>query len=106
MFGRLFPSRLREGLGEGLLAAPVRSRPSPGPSRKREGSWLATLLLALLLAVPAFADTLVVNVNGITLDERGRPQRFSALRFGPDGKVKALYQAKDKRPKTEYQIDG
>jgi predicted amidohydrolase YtcJ len=63
-------------------------------------------VLALLIASPAFADTLVVNVNGITLDERGQPRRFSALRFGPDGKVKALYQAKDKRPKTEYQIDG
>jgi len=67
---------------------------------------LAALLLACLAALPARADTLVVNVNGITLDERGQPQRFTALRFGADGKVKALYQAKDKRPKTEYQIDG
>jgi len=63
-------------------------------------------LLALCAALPAHADTLVVNVNGVTLDEQGRPQRFAALRFGPDGKVKQLYQARDKRPKTEYQIDG
>jgi predicted amidohydrolase YtcJ len=49
---------------------------------------------------------MVVNVDGITLDERGQPRRFSALQFTPEGKVKALYQAKDKRPKTEYQIDG
>ena len=70
------------------------------------GRLLAALLLACLAALPARADTLVVNVNGITLDERGQPQRFTALRFGADGKVKALYQAKDKRPKTEYQIDG
>ena len=63
-------------------------------------------LLALCAALPTHADTLVVNVNGVTLDEQGRPQRFAALRFGPDGKVKQLYQARDKRPKTEYQIDG
>ena len=63
-------------------------------------------LLALCAALPAHADTMVVNVNGVTLDEQGRPQRFAALRFGPDGKVKQLYQARDKRPKTEYQIDG
>jgi len=67
---------------------------------------LAALLLAWLVAVPARADTLVVNVNGITLDEKGQPQRFSALRFGADGRVKELYRSKDKRPKTEYQIDG
>ena len=67
---------------------------------------LAAILVAIFAALPAHADTLVVNVNGITLDERGQPQRFTALRFGADGKVKALYQAKDKRPKTEYQIDG
>ena len=70
------------------------------------GRLIAAVLLACLAALPARADTLVVNVNGITLDERGQPQRFTALRFGADGKVKALYQAKDKRPKTEYQIDG
>ena len=67
---------------------------------------LLLALLALCAALPAHADTMVVNVNGVTLDEQGRPQRFAALRFGPDGKVKQLYQARDKRPKTEYQIDG
>ncbi|QGN56459.1 amidohydrolase [Novosphingobium sp. Gsoil 351] len=49
---------------------------------------------------------MVINVNGVTLDDKGQPQRFTALQFGPDGKVKALFQSKDKRPKTEYQIDG
>jgi len=36
----LSPSRKREGLGEGLStrAAPDGDRPSPDPSRKREGS--------------------------------------------------------------------
>ena len=67
---------------------------------------ILALLIACAVTPSAHADTLVVNVNGITLDDKRRPQRFAALRFGPDGKVKALYQAKDKRPKTEYQIDG
>ena len=62
--------------------------------------------VALLAAVPARADTLVINVNGVTIDEQGQPQRFAALQFGPDGKIKAVFQSKDKRPKTEYQIDG
>jgi predicted amidohydrolase YtcJ len=68
--------------------------------------WIAAAALALIAVSPAHADTMVVNVNGVTLDEQGRPQRFAALQFGPDGKVKALFQSKDKRPKTEYQIDG
>ena len=64
------------------------------------------MLLALVLASPAHADTMVINVNGVTLDDKGQPQRFAALQFGADGKVKALFQSKDKRPKTEYQIDA
>ena len=64
------------------------------------------MLLFLAFSMPARADTMVINVNGVTLDEQGQPQRFAALQFGTDGKVKALFQSKDKRPKTEYQIDG
>ena len=70
------------------------------------GRLIAAAALALLGAVPAVADTMVINVNGVTIDDKGQPQRFAALQFGPDGKVKALFQSKDKRPKTEYQIDG
>ena len=66
----------------------------------------AAAALALLATAPARADTMVINVNGVTIDEQGQPKRFAALQFGPDGKVKALFQSKDKRPKTEYQIDG
>lgn len=68
--------------------------------------WIAAAALALIAAVPAQADTMVINVNGVTIDEKGQPQRFSALQIGPDGKVKALFRSKDKRPKTQYQIDG
>ena len=62
--------------------------------------------LALLAATPVHADTMVINVNGVTIDDKGQPQRFAALQFGADGKVKAVFQSKDKRPKTDYQIDG
>ena len=67
---------------------------------------LTAAALALIAAAPAHADTMVINVNGVTIDEQGQPQRFAALQFGADGKVKALFQSKDKRPKTDYQIDG
>ena len=68
--------------------------------------FIAFAVLAVLAVAPARADTMVINVNGITIDDKGQPQRFAALQFGPDGKVKALFQSKDKRPKTEYQIDA
>ena len=68
--------------------------------------WIAAAALALLSAGAAQADTMVINVNGVTIDEQGQPQRFAALQFGADGKIKAVFQSKDKRPKTDYQIDG
>ncbi|MEY3915493.1 MAG: hypothetical protein RLZZ604_1350, partial [Pseudomonadota bacterium] len=37
-------------------------------------------------ASPAFADGLVENVNGITLDNDGRVIRFNAMLVGRDGK--------------------
>ena len=67
---------------------------------------LTAAALALAIATPVHADTMVINVNGVTIDDKGQPQRFAALQFGPDGKVKALFQSKDKRPKTDYQIDA
>ncbi|MFC4294568.1 amidohydrolase [Novosphingobium tardum] len=66
----------------------------------------AIATLAMLAAAPLRADTLVENVNGITLDEKGAVRTFSAMLFGTDGKVRALYQRKDKRPKAQYQVDG
>jgi len=85
------------------------------------GSCLAALALAF--ATPAPADTLIDNVNGITLDESGRVVRFSGLVMGEDGKVVRLVTTKDappaepaKKPKKgeampapdrpDYRIDG
>jgi predicted amidohydrolase YtcJ len=55
-------------------------------------------LAALLATSPAFADALIDNVNGMTLDAEGRVVHFSAMLMSPDGKVVRLLQAKDKRP--------
>ena len=66
------------------------------------------LALALLsLSAPAFADGLVENVNGITLDQNGIVIRFNAMLVGSDGKVAELLTKKDKLPKTlDFRLDG
>lgn len=68
---------------------------------------LATLMAALTLAVPAHADTLVDNVNGITLDKDGKLVRFTGLVIDRDGKVKELLDRRDKRPeRPDFKEDG
>ena len=63
--------------------------------------------LALVIAAPAHADTLVDNVNGITLDQDGKLVRFTGLLIGSDGKVKQLLDRKDKRPeRPDFKEDG
>ena len=67
----------------------------------------AFLLAGALIASPAFADGLIDNINGITLDEQGRVQRFTGMVIGTDGKVKALLDRRDKRPKElDWREDG
>jgi predicted amidohydrolase YtcJ len=64
-------------------------------------------LLALAISTPAHADTLVDNVNGITLDKDGKLVRFTGLVIGSDGKVKQLLDRKDKRPeRPDFKEDG
>lgn len=66
--------------------------------------WAALLSIS---PAPAIADTLVDNVDGLTLDETGRIERFTGLLIGDDGKVKQLLRRGDKRPaKVDYQVDG
>jgi len=60
--------------------------------------FVALVALAAPAPTPAFADALVDNVNGMTLDKDGRVIRFNALLISPDGKVLKLLQASDKRP--------
>lgn len=59
---------------------------------------LATALLAILFPAPALADTLIDNVDGLTLTSEGKVRRFTGLVIGDDGRVKALLDRTDKRP--------
>ncbi len=63
--------------------------------------------LAVFTAPAAYADTLIDNVNGITLDEQGKVQRFTGLLIGKDGHVKQVLERGDKRPeRPDYREDG
>ncbi len=64
--------------------------------------------VALLCAAPALADGLVDNVNGYTLDGKGKVERFTGLLIDRQGKVSRLYDRKDKRPTAalDYKLDG
>jgi predicted amidohydrolase YtcJ len=61
---------------------------------------------ALALAAPAWADTLVDNVDGVTIDADGKVKRFNALVFDEDGKITAVLTRNDKRPQVDYRLDG
>lgn len=62
---------------------------------------------AMLTAVPAQADSLIDNVNGMTLNENGKVMRFAAMIIDDDGRVKELLSQKDKRPKdVDFRFDG
>lgn len=61
---------------------------------------------ALTLAAPAWADTLVDNVDGVTIDEAGKVKRFNGLVFDEDGKITQVLTRNDKRPQVDYRLDG
>ena len=64
-------------------------------------------LAAALCAAPAAADTLVDNVQGISVDREGEITRFTGIWIDDDGRVKQLLQRKDKRPpRTDFAIDA
>ncbi len=52
-------------------------------------------LAAALLASPAFADTLIHNVNGIQVGADGTLQHFGGLVIGNDGKVRQVIENPD-----------
>lgn len=63
--------------------------------------------VCLALAAPVYADGMVENVNGITLDKDGKVIRFSALLIDKDGKVSQLLTSKEKAPKQlDFRHDG
>ncbi|MBU3078447.1 amidohydrolase [Sphingomonas quercus] len=74
--------------------------------RLRMGGTLAAALL-LTLAPPAFADGLIDNVDGVTLDGNGIVRRFSGIVITPEGRVAKLLDKGDKRPdELDFRLDG
>ena len=63
-------------------------------------------LLASALAVPAYADVLVDNVAGITMDEDGKVKRFEALVIDDEGRIAQVIGRGEDRPQTDYREDG
>jgi predicted amidohydrolase YtcJ len=57
-------------------------------------------LIATLYASAANADTLIENANGIQADAGGRPQHFTGMLVGNDGKVVRVLHAGEARPKA------
>ena len=77
--------------------------------------WLKNYSLAICAGVAgvliapsaAYADSLIENVNGMTLDSEGKVIRFTAMLIDDDGKVKQLLERRDKRPRdVDFQFDG
>lgn len=67
--------------------------------------WAAASLLAT--ASPALADTLIDNVEGLTLDAEGREVRFTGILIGDDGRVAQLLGRGDPRPvRPDFRRDG
>lgn len=61
----------------------------------------------LALGAPALADTLIDNVDGMTLDAQGQLQRFNGLLIGDDGRIEQVLKRGEKRPaKVDFKLDG
>lgn len=67
---------------------------------------LLAALLAATTATPAFADVLIDNVEGLTIDENGKILRFTGIVIDDEGKVAQVLQRGDKKPQTDYREDG
>jgi predicted amidohydrolase YtcJ len=66
----------------------------------------SALLVAALLASPAFADTLIDHANGIQVGADGAIARFDGLLVGDDGKVVRVLRKGEARPKADATIDA
>jgi len=62
---------------------------------------------SLALAAPALADTLVDNVDGVTIDATGGIDHFTGLLIGSDGRIVQVFHRGDQRPgKVDFFVDG
>lgn len=62
---------------------------------------IAAMLLAVLPS-SALADTLIDNVNGISVDRNGTVTRFDGIVIGDDGRVAQLVARGERAPRTEF----
>jgi predicted amidohydrolase YtcJ len=72
----------------------------------RSAAFALAAVSALALAAPAWADTLVDNIDGVTIDEEGKVKRFTGLVFDEDGKVVQVLARGEARPQVDYRLDG
>src|SRR5690606_40271992 len=75
----------------GRTAGHQRADPAPAGGRRVRAGWLAAA--ALLFPTPLLADTLIDNVNGITVDRNGTVTRFEAILIDDEGKVREIGRA-------------
>jgi predicted amidohydrolase YtcJ len=62
---------------------------------------------AALIAAPALADTLVYNVDGVTIDENGEVKRFTQLVYNDEGIITHTLERGEERPEgIEFAMDG
>lgn len=71
----------------------------------------STLLLlaatAVLSASTAYANTLIYNVNGITIDEEGEAKRFTELVYDDDGIITHILERGEERPEgIDFALDA
>jgi predicted amidohydrolase YtcJ len=62
--------------------------------------------LALLLPAPLLANTLVDNINGITVDRDGKVTRFTAMTIDEQGRIVQTYGRGDNPPRGDYRENG
>jgi predicted amidohydrolase YtcJ len=61
--------------------------------------------VALLLSSTAMADTLIDNVNGITVDRAGKVTRFESMVIDDQGRIAQVLDRKERAPRVDYRED-
>ena len=70
---------------------------------------LAAALCAMtsLSPIPVLADTLVDNINGISVDREGEVTRFEAMVIDDEGRITRILSRRDRRPAdVDFREDG
>ena len=61
---------------------------------------------ALLMPSPALADTLIDNINGLSLDRNGTVTRFGAMVIDDEGKIRELVERGERAPRADFRENG